>query len=81
MTTGTEPGVLQRLRMTRLRVSTARVGVMQVLQTAGPVPLELTYCPIYRFKPSLICTKDLTRELFCPPRRGKVQAATGAGGS
>ncbi|VUM15418.1 hypothetical protein PGKDCPLP_03256 [Stenotrophomonas maltophilia] len=26
---------------------------------------ELTYCPIYGFKPSVICTKDLTRELFC----------------
>lgn len=39
---------------------------------------ELTYCPIYGFKPSVICTKDLTRELFCclrflsaPPNKPK----------
>lgn len=28
---------------------------------------ELTYCPIYGFKSFLICAKDLTPALFCPP--------------
>lgn len=27
---------------------------------------ELTYCPIYGFKPCVICAKDLTPALFCP---------------
>lgn len=28
---------------------------------------ELTYCPIYGFKPCVICAKDLTPALFCCP--------------
>ncbi|WP_216354531.1 hypothetical protein, partial [Burkholderia cenocepacia] len=33
---------------------------------------ELTYCPIYGFNPCVLCTKDLTPELFC--RRGGMPA-------
>lgn len=40
---------------------------------------ELTYCPIYGFKPSVICTKDLTRELFCA-RRSRVQTGSAVAG-
>lgn len=29
---------------------------------------ELTYCPIYGFKPCVICAKDLTPALFCVDR-------------
>lgn len=27
--------------------------------------VELTYCPVYGFKPRMICTKDLTPAIFC----------------
>ena len=27
--------------------------------------IELTYCPIYGFKPYVLCTQDLTPALFC----------------
>lgn len=36
---------------------------------------ELTYCPIYGFKPCVICAKDLTPALFCCLRKTRHQHA------
>lgn len=39
-------------------------------RSRGPIKRprkELTYCPIYGFKPCVICAKDLTPALFCGP--------------
>lgn len=55
--------------------ATARPGLLSQGSYVAPSPqrripckqyeTELTYCPIYGFKPSVFSTKGLTQALFC----------------
>lgn len=65
----------QARRPSAIQHDTVRCGFLSQRSYVAPSPRshtapkwprkELTYCPIYGFKSCVICTKDLTPELFC----------------
>lgn len=72
----------QARRPSAIQHDTVRCGFLSQRSYVAPSPRshtapkwprkELTYCPIYGFKSCVICTKDLTPELFCGrPVRGQ----------
>jgi len=70
--------------------ATARPGLLSQGSHVAPSPqrripckrheTELTYCPVYGFKPRVICTKGLTPALFCR-RAAPRQKSAPSGGS
>ena len=68
--------VRQARRSSAIPHASARSGFLSRRSYVAPSPRgrtsakrpknELTYCPIYGFKPCVICTKDLTPALFYP---------------
>ncbi|WP_273628565.1 hypothetical protein [Pseudomonas aeruginosa] len=65
----------QARRSLAIVTATARPGLLSQGSHVAPSPqrripckrheTELTYCPVYGFKPRVICTKGLTPALFC----------------
>lgn len=65
----------QARRPLAIVTATARPGLLSQGSHVAPSPqrrirckrheTELTYCPVYGFKPRVICTKGLTPALFC----------------
>lgn len=58
-----------------ISIATTRLGLLSLGSHVAPSPqhripckrhgTELTYCPIYGFRPHVICTNSLTLALFC----------------
>lgn len=65
----------QARRPLAIVTATARPGLLSQGSHVAPSPqrripckrheTELTYCPVYGFKPRVICTKGLTPAIFC----------------
>ncbi|WP_238582058.1 hypothetical protein, partial [Pseudomonas aeruginosa] len=69
----------QACQFLAISIATTRLGLLSTGSYVAPSPqhripckrhkTELTYCPIYGFKPPVFCTKGLTLAIFyCPEK-------------